>query len=104
MKLNEMPTLQAVVDRQREDPEFREEWDRTVFAREVAIRIVRYRADRGLTQTQLAQAVGMKQPVIARLERGERPPSLATLARVTAGTGIEFHLDVRDGEIGRAHV
>jgi ribosome-binding protein aMBF1 (putative translation factor) len=63
-----------------------EEWDRSVFAREVAIRIVRYRADRGLTQTQLARAVGMKQPVIARLERGEQPPSLATLARITAGT------------------
>jgi ribosome-binding protein aMBF1 (putative translation factor) len=99
VKLSELPTLQAVVDRQREDPEFRGEWDRTVFAREVANRIVRYRADHGMTQTQLAQAVGMKQPVIARLERGEQPPSLATLARVTAGTGIEFHLDVRDGAV-----
>ncbi len=43
--------------------------------------------------------MGMKQPVIARLERGEQPPSLATLARITAGTGIEFHLDVRDGAV-----
>ena len=99
MKLSEMPTLQEVVDHQREDPEFREEWDRSAFAREVAIRIVRYRADHGLTQTQLACAVGMKQPVIARLERGEKAPSLATLARITAGTGIEFHLDVRDGAV-----
>ena len=86
MKLSELPALQEVVDRQREDPEFREESDRSVFAREVAIRIARYRADRGLTQTQLAQAVGMKQPVIARLERGEQPLSLATLARITAGS------------------
>ncbi len=99
MKLSELSALAEVVDRQREDPEFRAEWDRSAFAREIAIRIARYRADRGLTQTELARAVGMKQPVIARLERGEQPPSLATLARITAGTGIEFHLDVRDGAV-----
>jgi ribosome-binding protein aMBF1 (putative translation factor) len=99
VKLSKIPTLQEVVDRQREDPQSREDWDRSAFAREVAIRIVRYRAQRSLTQTQLAQLVGMKQPVIARLERGEQPPSLATLARITAGTGIEFHLDVRDGAV-----
>ena len=99
MKLSELPTFREVLDRQRNDPEFREVWDRSAFAREVAIRIIRYRADHGLTQAGLARVVGMKQPVIARLEGGERPPSLATLAKITAGTGIEFHLDVRDGAV-----
>jgi DNA-binding XRE family transcriptional regulator len=99
MKPREMPMLDEVIDRQREDPEFRDVWDRSAFAREVAIRIIRYRADHGLTQTQLARAVGMLQPVIARLERGERPPSLSTLARITAGTGIAFHLDVSNGAV-----
>lgn len=41
----------------------------------------------------------MLQPVIARLERGEQPPSLSTLARITAGTGIEFRLDVSNGAV-----
>ena len=99
MKLTELPTLGEVIDRQREDPEFREAWDRSAFAREVANRIIRYRAGHGITQTQLARAVGMQQPVIARLERGERPPSLSTLARITAGTGIQLHLDVTDGAV-----
>jgi len=44
----------------------------------------------------------MKQPVIARQERGEQAPSLATLTRITAGTGIAFHLDVRDGAVSLA--
>jgi ribosome-binding protein aMBF1 (putative translation factor) len=99
MKLSEMSSLAEVVDREREDPEFREEWDRSAFAREVAVRVVRYRAERGLTQAQLARAVGMQQSVIARLERGEQPPSLATLARITAGTGIALHLDVTNGAV-----
>jgi ribosome-binding protein aMBF1 (putative translation factor) len=99
MRPSELPTFRDVLDRQREDPEFRGAWDRSAFAREVAIRIIRYRTDNGLTQADLARAVGMKQPVIARLEGGEQPPSLATLAKITAGTGIEFHLDVRDGAV-----
>jgi transcriptional regulator with XRE-family HTH domain len=37
--------------------------------------------------------------VIARLERGKQPPSLSTLARITAGTGIELHLDVSNGAV-----
>jgi ribosome-binding protein aMBF1 (putative translation factor) len=99
MKPSELSTLGQVIDRQREDPEFREEWDRSAFAREVATRVVRYRAQRGLTQAQLARAVGMQQSVIARLERGEQPPSLATLARITAGTRIALHLDVSNGAV-----
>jgi len=99
MKLSDLPALGEVIDRQREDPEFREQWDRAAFARDVAARIVRYRADRGFTQTELARAVGMQQSVIARLERGEQPPSLSTLARITSGTGIVFHIDVSNGAV-----
>ena len=40
MKLSELSTLGQVIDRQREDPEFREAWDRSAFAREVATRVV----------------------------------------------------------------
>jgi DNA-binding XRE family transcriptional regulator len=99
MKLSDLPALGEVIDRQCEDPEFREQWDRSAFAREVAARIVRFRADRGFTQTQLARAVGMQQSVIARLERGEQPPSLSTLAKITAGTGIVFHINVSNGAV-----
>jgi DNA-binding XRE family transcriptional regulator len=85
MKLSELSTLGQVIGHQAEDPEFRQEWDPSAFAREAAIRLVRCRVERGLTQAQLAWSVGLQQSVIARLERGEQPPSLA---RITAGTGI----------------
>jgi ribosome-binding protein aMBF1 (putative translation factor) len=85
MKLSELSTLGEVIGRQAEDPEFREERDRSAFTREAAIRRVRCRVERGLTQAQLAPSVGMQQSVIARLERGEQPPSLA---RIAPGTGI----------------
>lgn len=89
--------FEQILDDQLHDPEFRHEWDKTAFARDVAVQVVKYRADHDLTQTQLAHAIGVKQPVVARLECGDHKPTIATLARITAGTGLEFHLYVNHG-------
>jgi DNA-binding XRE family transcriptional regulator len=99
MKLNDLVPLDEVIEEHRSDPEFRHEWDRGGFAREVAVRIVRYRSERSLTQSRLAEVIGTTQSVVARLETGEHSPSLQTLAKVSATTGIEFHLDVSQGEV-----
>jgi DNA-binding XRE family transcriptional regulator len=99
-KLSELRSIDEVVDERRSvNPEFRERWDRSAFAREVAVKVIAYRAEHELTQTQLARDVGMTQSVIGRLELGEHPPSLATLAKLTARTGLEFHLDITGGDV-----
>lgn len=72
------------------DPEFRAEWERTALARAVALALVRYRAQHGLTQRQLAVQLGMPQPHIARLELGEHNPSLETLQRLAKGLEQRF--------------
>jgi len=99
MKLSELKTAAEVIDDQRHDPQFRAEWDRTAFAREVALRIVRYRTDNHLTQTALARKVGMTQSVVARLESGDQAPSIATLAKLTARTGMEFEIRFAHGAV-----
>ena len=66
MKIEDMPTAAEVLAEQLEDPEFRAEWERTEVARGVAILIVGYRIEHGLTQTALARKLGMKQPAISR--------------------------------------
>ena len=59
-----------------EDPEFRDNWGRTAVARAVANALVKYRAQRGITQTKLAKQLGMAQAQIGRLELGSiHPPS-----------------------------
>jgi transcriptional regulator with XRE-family HTH domain len=77
-----------------QDPEVRARWEETALARAVALRLVRYRAEHGLTQTQLAERLGMRQPAIARLEDGEHLPSIAMLYRLARGLGIEIALDI----------
>jgi ribosome-binding protein aMBF1 (putative translation factor) len=99
MKLTDLVPLDEVISEHRSDPGFRREWDRGGFAREVAARIVRYRSDHALTQSRLAGIIGTTQSVVARLEAGEHGPSLQTLAKVSAATGIEFRLDISHGEV-----
>lgn len=96
MKLSEMKTNdELITELLRTDPEFRAEWERTALARAVALAIVRYRADHDLSQRELAERLGMKQPQVARLELGEVNPSMETLMRVSSQLGIEFTIDVR---------
>lgn len=87
-------TLRDLLDRERRDPEYRQEWDRTQIAHEVAMCIIAYRVEHGLTQTELARRAGLKQPAIARLEAGEHQPSLSTLALLSRRLGMEFHIAI----------
>jgi transcriptional regulator with XRE-family HTH domain len=65
----------------------------------VAIRLVEYRAEHGLSQRALAAKLGMKQPAIARLEAGDHTPSIETLVRLSRGLGMRFRLDITPDEL-----
>jgi DNA-binding XRE family transcriptional regulator len=74
---------------QMKDPEFRAAVEELGPAHQVAcLRIMR-----GLTQEQLAELVGTKQPSIARLESGRTEPRLSFLRQVVEALG--GHLEVR---------
>ena len=94
MKMSELIDSQVVLAESLNDPAVREEWDRTALARSVALRLVQYRAEHGLSQSALARRLEMKQPAIARLESGDHNPTIETLWRLARGLGIEFHIDV----------
>jgi transcriptional regulator with XRE-family HTH domain len=65
------------------DPEVRAAYE----ALEPAYQVTRLRILRGLTQEQLAERVGTKQPSIARLESGKTAPRLDFLRRVVEALG-----------------
>jgi ribosome-binding protein aMBF1 (putative translation factor) len=94
MKLSELSSADEVKAEALKNPAVRSEWDRTAVAREVASRLVRYRVEHGLSQTDLGAKLGVSQPYIAKLESGDRAPSLSTLARLAQRLGLEFHIDV----------
>jgi ribosome-binding protein aMBF1 (putative translation factor) len=83
-----------VLDDMLQDPEFRAEWERTALARVVAEAVIRYRAERSLSQTALGRLLGWSQPVVARLEAAEHNPSMDTLLALSRGLGMRVHVDV----------
>jgi DNA-binding XRE family transcriptional regulator len=87
-----------VHDRLMQDPEVAHAWRETELARKVALLLVAYRAEHRLTQTALAQKLGMRQPAVARLEAGDHNPSFRTLVRLAEALGVEFTLHIsKDG-------
>ncbi|MBA3415652.1 MAG: helix-turn-helix transcriptional regulator [Chloroflexia bacterium] len=76
------------------NPEFRAEWERTAPARALALRLVAYRAEHGLSQTALAKKLGVSQPAVFRMELGEHLPTLATLIKIAEALDIEVLVDI----------
>ncbi len=64
------------------DPTFKREYDALEAEFQLASSIIERRLARGLSQRQLANRIGTKQPVISRLESGDSKPTLSLLKRV----------------------
>jgi transcriptional regulator with XRE-family HTH domain len=84
-------TLDHVLEKQLQNPEFRQAYDDL----EPAYQVARLRIRRGLSQKQLAELVGTKQPSIARLESGQVAPRLSFLKRVVEALGgtLTIHIN-----------
>ena len=94
LELEDLIPFEQILEEELLDPEFRAEWERLAPARAVAISLVGYRADHGLTQTALGRLLGMSQPAIARLEAGDHLPTLPTLLKLTEVLGLEILLSM----------
>jgi ribosome-binding protein aMBF1 (putative translation factor) len=94
MKLSDLTSADEAKTEALANPGVRAEWDRTAVAGHVASRVVRYRVEHGLSQAELGAKLGVSQPYVARLESGDRSPTLATSARLAQRLGLEFHIDV----------
>lgn len=52
--------------------------------------VIMAREEAGLSQRELAERAGVAQSEIARIESGNREPSIPTLQRILAGAGVEL--------------
>ena len=62
---------------------------------EVIKTIIKHRLRKGWSQTELAEAIGSRQPVISRLERGEGNPSLQTLQRIAQALDLRLQVSMK---------
>lgn len=85
--------FRETLNEQLKDPAFRAEWEALEPERQITMAMLEGRSEKGLTQNQLAEATGIAQADISRLENGTANPSLQTLKRLAAGLGMQLRLD-----------
>ena len=91
-------SVDEVIERHmRQDPDFRERWERSAFARDVAHAVLGYRIDHGFDMDQLAARLGIDVELLGELEEGEDDPSLETLRLLSERLGLRFALDIHPG-------
>lgn len=65
--------------------------------------IVKTRKNKGLSQKQVAELTGLKQPAIARIENNANSPQLDTLIKIVDALGLKIEVkDVKENEIQEA--
>jgi DNA-binding XRE family transcriptional regulator len=68
----------------------------------LAANVLRVRTERGMTQAQLAEAIGVAQPRIAEVERGDANPRLSTLSKIAHALGITLSELLEDNLYGNS--
>jgi len=82
-------------ERQMADPVFRRIYEEEAAKQEVWLQLVEARRSAGLTQTELAERLGVSQAQVARIERrGYDAYTLNTLRRYVQALGAGFRLTV----------
>ena len=85
--------FRETLNEQLRDPEFKAEWDALEPERQIIRAMLEGRERADLTQQELAEATGITQADISRLENGTAKPSLRTLKRLASGMGMRLKVD-----------
>ena len=87
--------LNNLHQRLMKDPDYRKEYQKTQPFEELALKIVRYRCEAGLTQTQLARKIGTSQSTIARIESLEYGRmTMTTLNKIVEALNLELKIEL----------
>src|SRR5258705_12616877 len=77
-------------DRRMSEPGAAEEYDATRLAFELGVAVRELRERHGWSQTQLANAAGITQSAVARLEAGGTVPTLPVLERLAHALDVDL--------------
>jgi transcriptional regulator with XRE-family HTH domain len=95
-------TVAAIDQRKKDDPDFAAAVEAELQAMRIEQELVALRNASGLSQRQLADKLGVKQPVIAKLEAGKsRNIGLHTLVRAVKAMNGRIEVSIRPAD-GRA--
>ena len=74
------------------DPVVKKEYDDLGYEYAIRDALIKLRAEKKLTQHDLARLIGAKQSAIARLESGRHNPSVRLLGKIATATGKKLSI------------
>jgi ribosome-binding protein aMBF1 (putative translation factor) len=80
--------------RKLQDQVFRAAYDAEDKRIELVLQIIKLRQQRGMTQADLAKAIGTRQANVSRLERFDSNLTVGTLERVAQALGVNLQIDL----------
>lgn len=88
-----MATIKELMAKQ--SPESQERIAAKVEEMRQTIALSMLREELNMSQTEMAAAMGVKQPTVAKMEQADNDPRLSTLKRYVAALGGELSIDVK---------
>ncbi len=86
--------LDDFLKRKLQNPDFRAAYDAEDKRIELVLQIIKLRQERGMTQADLAKAIGTRQANVSRLERLDANLTLGTLKKVARALGASLRIDL----------
>lgn len=90
-----MDDLQRHINESLKVSAFAEVWAESEITHELTRQIIALRIKRGLTQKDVADRIGTKQSVIARIENGEQNVSLKTISKLADALKANVKIDLQ---------
>jgi len=85
-------SLQSLKDKLLSNPETKGHYEKIKPEFDISKALISVRRKLSLTQRELAQKAGIKQPQLARIESGKQSPRLETIAIIAASVGYELDI------------
>ena len=86
--------LEDSLKRKLQNPHFRAAYEAEDQRIELMLQIVKLRHQRGMTQADLAKAIGTRQANVSRLERLDANLTLGTLEKIARALGASLRIDL----------
>lgn len=94
MKKTKVRTFRSRLREDLKDPEFKARYREERQALKLAMKIIKLREKKGLSQQQLAKLMGTSQQAISRIESGEYEGfTLKTLEKLAEATGTQLKIE-----------
>jgi ribosome-binding protein aMBF1 (putative translation factor) len=86
--------IDGYLKRKLQDQVFRVAYDAEDKRIELVLQIIKLRQQRGMTQADLAKAIGTRQANVSRLERFDSNLTVGTLEKVAQALGVNLQIDL----------